>query len=136
MLSKSRAVVLDSWSIIAYLEDEPAGAKVERIIADAHEQGTPLMTTVVSAGEVWYIVARAASPDDADEAVRDIRRLGVEFIEADWALTRAAADIKSGAKMSYADCFAAALAAERNGVLVTGDTEFKQVASKIKVHWI
>lgn len=136
MPSKSKAVVLDSWSIIAYLEDEPAGAKVERIIAEAHEQGTPLMTTVVNAGEVWYIVARSTSPEDADEAVRDIRRLGVELVEADWALTRAAAEIKSGARMSYADCFAGALAADRNAVLVTGDPEFKQVASKVKVHWI
>lgn len=136
MPAKAKAIVLDSWSIIAYLEDEPAGAKVERIISDAHEQGTLLLTSVVNAGEVWYIVARSTSREDADDAVRDIRRLGIEFIEADWALTRAAAEIKSAAKMSYADCFAAALAEKRTAVLVTGDPEFKQVANQVKVHWL
>lgn len=136
MPAKAKSIVLDSWSIIAYLEDEPSGAKIERIIADAHEEGTALMTTVVNAGEIWYIVARNASPDDADEAVRDIRRLGVELVDADWALTRAAAEIKAHAKMSYADCFAAALAAKRRALLVTGDPEFKQVADEIKIHWV
>jgi ribonuclease VapC len=38
--------------------------------------------------------------------------------------------------MSYADCFAAALAKKRQAVLVTGDPEFKQVSDEVKVHWV
>ena len=38
--------------------------------------------------------------------------------------------------MSYADCYAAALAKNKQASLVTGDPEFKQVAKDIKIHWI
>jgi ribonuclease VapC len=133
---KSKAVVLDSWSIIAYLEDEPSARNIEEIIVNAHEHKIPLMTSVVNAGEVWYIVARKTSAENADEAIRDIQRLGVEFVEADWMLTKTAAAIKSKARMSYADCFAAALAKKKQAVLVTGDPEFKQISTEVKVHWV
>jgi ribonuclease VapC len=133
---KARTIVLDSWSIIAYLEDEPAGQKVEEIIAHAHEHRVPLLTTVINAGEVWYITARKTSDEEADEVIRDLQRLGIEFIDADWLLTKVAAGFKSKYKMSYADCFAAALAKTRGATVVTGDPEFKQVADEIKVHWL
>jgi ribonuclease VapC len=133
---KSKAIVLDSWSIIAYLEDGSSARNVEEIIVNAHEYKIPLMTSVVNAGEVWYIVARKTSPENADGAIRDIQRLGVDFVEADWALTKAAAAIKSKARMSYADCFAAALAKRKQAVLVTSDPEFKQVSGEVKVHWV
>ena len=35
MPKKPKSIVLDSWAIIAYLEDEPAGEKVADIIVDA-----------------------------------------------------------------------------------------------------
>jgi predicted nucleic acid-binding protein len=38
--------------------------------------------------------------------------------------------------MSLADCFAATLAKERKADLVTGDQEFRQVESEIKVLWV
>jgi len=38
--------------------------------------------------------------------------------------------------MSYADCYAAALAKLRKAKLVTGDRDFKQVEGEIKVMWI
>ena len=133
---KARTIVLDSWSIIAYLEDEPAGQKVEEIIAHAHEHRIPLLTTVINAGEVWYITARKTSDEEADEVIRDLQRLGIEFVDADWLLAKAAAGFKSKCRMSYADCFAAALAKMRGATVVTGDPEFKQVADEIKVHWL
>lgn len=133
---KSKAIVLDSWSIIAYLEDEPSGQEVEELLVNAHEHGIPLLTTVVNAGEVWYITARKTSEAVADEAIEDLRRLGIDFVDADWALTKTAASFKAKGKMSYADCFAAALAKNKQASLITGDPEFKQVSKDIKVHWI
>ena len=53
--------MLDSWAVLAYLEDEDAPAKVADIIADAHDEQIPLLMTVVNAGEVCYIVARQTS---------------------------------------------------------------------------
>ena len=131
-----KAIVLDSWATIAYLEDEAAAEKVADIIADAHEQQVPLLMTVVNAGEVWYIVARQTSAADADTSIKQLRDLGIEFIDADWNLARDAGYFKSKNKMSFADCFAAALAKQRTATLLTGDPEFKQVEREITINWM
>lgn len=136
MPKKAKAIVLDSWAVIAYLEDEAAAEKVADIIGDAHEDGIPLLMTVVNAGEVWYIVARETSAADADASIKQLRDLGVEFIDADWDLAKGAGYFKFKNKMSFADCFAAALAKHRKASLVTGDREFKQVEPEINVSWL
>ena len=136
MPKKPKAIVLDSWAIIAYLEDEPAAENVADIIADAHEQEIPLLMTVVNAGEVWYIVARQTSASDADASVKQLRDLGIEFVDADWNLAHGAAYFKSRNKMSLADAFAAALAKQRKANLVTGDSEFKQVEQELTINWL
>jgi predicted nucleic acid-binding protein len=136
MPKKPKAIVLDSWAVIAYLEDEPAAEKVADIISDAHEEEIPLLMTVVNAGEVWYIVAREASVSDADASIKQLRDLGIELIDADWDLAKDAGYFKSKNKMSFADCFAAALTRQRKAHLLTGDPEFKQVEQEITVAWL
>ena len=129
-------VVLDSWAIIAYLEEEASAERVADIIADAHEEEIPLLMSVVNAGEVWYIIARESSVADADASINQLRDLGIEFVEADWNLAKDAGYFKSKNKMSFADCFATALAKQRKGHLATGDPEFKQVESEIAINWL
>ncbi len=136
MARKPKAIVLDSWAVIAYLEDEPAAEKVADIMADAHEQDIPLLITVINAGEVWYIVARESSDAEADRSVKQLRELGIEFVDADWNLAHGAGYFKSRNKMSFADAFAAALAKQRKAHLVTGDREFKSVEHEIVISWL
>jgi predicted nucleic acid-binding protein len=136
MPKKAKAIVLDSWAIVAYLEDEAAAEKVADLIADAHDEEIPLLMTVVNAGEVWYIVARQTSAGDADLSIKQLRDLGIEFVDADWNLAHGAGYFKSRNKMSFADAFAAALAKQRKAHLVTGDPEFKQVEQQITVTWV
>jgi predicted nucleic acid-binding protein len=38
--------------------------------------------------------------------------------------------------MSYADCYAAALAKARKADLVTGDKEFKPLEVEIRIQWV
>ncbi|MGH2567426.1 MAG: PIN domain-containing protein, partial [Bacteroidota bacterium] len=102
-MAKQRAIVFDTWAIIAYYEDEPAGEKVAGIIADANERGIPMWMSVVNAGEVWYIVARETSPAEADQTIEELRSLGVELDNAEWKISRQAAMFKSKNKMSYAN---------------------------------
>jgi predicted nucleic acid-binding protein len=55
----------------------------------------------------------------------------------DLELIRQAAVFKATKKMSYADCFAAALAKTRGAELVTGDSEFKVVEAELKkIRWL
>ena len=136
MPKKPRAIVLDSWAVIAYLEDEDAGAKVADLISDAHEEQISLLMTVVNAGEVWYIVARQTSAADADASIKQLRDLGIEFVDADWSLAKDAGYFKSKNKMSFADAFAAALAKQRKAHLATGDQEFKQIENEVTINWL
>jgi predicted nucleic acid-binding protein len=133
---KPKGIVLDTWAVLAYLADEGAGERVADIIATAHEEGTPLMMTTVNAGEVWYILARRVSGSEAEQGISGLRQLGIEFVDADWSLARQAGFFKSRYRMSFADCFAAALARETRADLVTGDQEFQQVAAEVKIAWL
>src|SRR5689334_18308517 len=127
MPRKPKAYVLDSWAVLSYFHDEPAGEQVETIIADARENGIPIFISVINAAEVWYITARRRSEADADSGIHVLSEFGIHFVEADWNLAKDAGYFKSRNKMSFADCFAAALAKQRKASLVTGDKEFKQV---------
>ncbi len=60
----------------------------------------------------------------------------IEIVGADLHLTKQAAYYKATKKMSYADCFGAALARIKNAEFVTGDPEFKEVEKEIKIGWL
>ena len=136
MAKKAKAYVLDTWAVIAYLEDEPAAQQIADLIATAHEESIPVYMTVVNVGEVWYTIAREVSEDDANKSVKELRDLRIQFVDADWDLTQEAARFKSQNKISYADCYAAALAKSKKADLVTGDGEFKAVEKAINIQWV
>jgi len=136
MARRPKTIVLDSWAVLAYLEDENPGKQVAEILANAHEHGTSLLMTTVNAGEVWYILAREVSETEAERAITDLKHLGIQFVDADWNLTRLAAGFKAKHRMSYADCFGAALAKQHKADLVTGDKEFQQVQNDIRINWL
>jgi predicted nucleic acid-binding protein len=62
--------------------------------------------------------------------------LPIHIVPADLDLAKQAAIFKASKKMSYADCFAAALAKHRRVELVTGDEEFKEVEKEVKILWL
>ena len=136
MAKKAKAYVLDTWAVIAYLEDEPSGEQVEDLIATAHEEQIPIYMSVDNVGEVWYTLAREISEEEANASVKSLRDLRIQFENADWELTQEAARFKSKNKMSYADAYAAALAKVKKADLVTGDNEFKPLDGEIKISWV
>jgi predicted nucleic acid-binding protein len=136
MPRKPKTIVLDSWAVMSYLQGEPSAEKVADIIADAHEDKVPLLMSVVNAGEVWYIIARRTSEADADRSIRELKQLGIELVDADWDIAHDAGRFKAKHRMSFADCFAAALAKQKKAHLVTGDNEFKQVEQDVTINWL
>ena len=136
MPAKTKALILDSWAVIAFFEDEPAGKKIANLIADAHENGIPVYMMVVNVGEVWYITAREISETTANNIVKELSDLRIEFVDANWEITQEAARFKSKNRMSYADCYTAALTRSKMGILVTGDSEFKTIDGQIDIQWV
>jgi predicted nucleic acid-binding protein len=132
------ARVLDSWPLIAFFEDEPAAAAVEKLLTQAAAEKQQLLLSVVNWGEIYYNTMREVSQVAAEEKAREIAALPIDIVGVgeDLALARQAAIFKATHKMSYADCFAAALAKTRNAELITGDPEFKALAREIKIIWL
>lgn len=132
----SYAVVLDSYAVIAFLENESGAKIVGEILREASEQNHRLLLSLINWGEVYYICYREYGKKTADEILTKIKELPIDIIPADQELTFMAAHLKATKKMSYADCFAAALAQRKKASLVTGDKEFKEVEKQIKIIWL
>jgi predicted nucleic acid-binding protein len=130
--------VLDSWALIAFFEDEPAAEAVEKLLQQAADEKHKLLMSVVNWGEVYYNTMREVSQEAADQKAHEIAALPIDIVglSDDLILTKQAAIFKATRSMSYADCFAAALAKQKNAELVTGDPEFKALEKEIKVSWL
>ena len=112
------SVVLDSWAVLRYLEDDEPAAQY---VADLLDNGKPLMSWI-NLGEVHYVLRRAAGEAEASETVRDLRG-EIEARLPDERVVLDAARIKADHSMAYADAFAAALAIAEDATLWTGDPE-------------
>ena len=128
--------VLDSWALMALFNNEPAADAVEKVLEQATADRHKLFMSVVNWGEIYYSVMRGASPEMAELKAREIAAMPIEIVAADLHQTHQAAIYKATHKMSYADCFAAALAKIKNAELLTGDPEFKALDKEIKVVWL
>jgi|ERR1035441_1186362 ribonuclease VapC len=128
--------VIDSWALMALFNDEPAAAQVEKILEQATAEKHKLLMSVINCGEVYYSVMRGASAAMAEQKLKEMDAMPIEIVGADMHQTKQAAIYKATKKMSYADCFGAALAKIKNAEFVTGDPEFKPLEKEIKIHWL
>lgn len=121
---------------MAFLEKEEGSEKVGNIFVDAMEKDRDVLMTTVNWGEVYYIVFREFGKDKADEIARIIKTFPIKIIDVNIQISKQAAVFKAKNKLSYADCFAAALAKLAKGEVITGDKEFKSVEDEVKIVWI
>jgi predicted nucleic acid-binding protein len=132
-------MVLDAHALMVLFNDEPGAEEIEKLLIKAESGSPQLLMSVVNWGEIYYSILRGASQEVADAKAHEIAGMQIELVPVDaddLELVRQAAAFKATRKMSYADCFAAALAKIKNAELVTGDREFKQLARDVKIHWL
>ena len=133
-------MVLDAHALMVLFNDEPGAEEVEKILLKAEKGNPRLLMSVINWGEIYYSIMRGASEEIADSKSHEIAGMPLELVPVDsrdLELVRQAAVFKATKKMSYADCFAAALAKTRNAELVTGDSEFKVVEGELKsIRWL
>jgi ribonuclease VapC len=128
--------VLDSFALLAYLEDEAGAATVEEILEVCREGEAESWLSIVNLGEVLYVTEREQGLQAAQKAVATVDQLPVHVMEADRSRTFAAAHVKAHHAVPYADAFAVALAQEVGAGVVTGDPEFETVEALVPVLWI
>jgi len=121
---------------MAYFKGEPAGQKVLELLKESASRQRNLLLSVVNWGEVLYSAERLWGLRGRDETAHRMRQMHLDVIPADQEIAEQAARYKAAGKISYADCFAAALTKLRNATLVTGDKEFKAIEKEIKILWL
>ena len=125
--------VLDSFALIAYLEDESGAEKVGKILTQAAQRHVEVYLCSINLGEVYYITYRERGGEKAEETLAIIDLLPIHQVEADRDLVLSAARIKAVHAISYADAFAVALAYNLNAKVVTGDPEFRKLKEIVEV---
>lgn len=130
--------VLDSFALIAYFEGEKGQELIVDLLEQAAKNRCELHLGVVNLGEIAYIVERERGISKAQETLARIYELPVSICDVDRHLALAAAHLKARYPIAYADCFAAALAQEKDAALVTGDPEFRSsgVGKEVALMWL
>jgi ribonuclease VapC len=118
---------------------EPAYTLFQERLEAAQHLATRLFISRINYGEIVYNFQgkrnRGEIPADID---LNIESLPWKIITVDDALIDEAVELKSVYPVSYADCFAAALARRYNAPVMTGDPDFLklQAAGVVSVDWL
>jgi predicted nucleic acid-binding protein len=123
-MSAGFVAVVDSWAALAFLRREgSADATMRRYLKRADSGNVQLLMNLVNMGEVYYRMIQLAGVDAADERLRLLRKLPVEFVPVREPLALEAGRIKAQHRISFADAFAVATARLEHGAVLTGDPE-------------
>jgi len=126
--------VLDAYALLAYLKKEGGHARV----LDLMESGdTDLFINSINVGEVFYIFARARGNQAAEYVLNVILpSLPITVVDNSLEDVIEAARLKAVHALSFADCFAAAMAIRERAALVTGDPDFKKLGEALEIDWV
>jgi len=128
--------ILDSFAVLAYLEDEAGADRVHAVLAVAQQGLVSVWMSIVNYGEVIYITEREQGLFAAQRAIAAMDQLPMSVVDADRRLTLAAAKIKAHHGISYADAFAVALAQVKQAAVLTGDPEFCKAEALVAIDWL
>ncbi len=136
MAASKPRYVLDSFALLAHLQDEPGAAGVQRVLEQGARQYTEIYLSIVNYGEIVYITEREKGLTAAQRVIAAVDQLPLSIIEADRILTFAAAHLKAQHPIAYADAFAVALTQSKDAILLTGDPELKAVEAQARMEWL
>lgn len=128
--------VLDTFAMLAYLQDEPVASRIEKLLESAEKEKSHLMISIINLGEILYITERRGGVSRAQDTLALIQQLPIEILPADQQAVFSAAHIKANHALSYADCFAVAAAVDKDAVILTNDPEFESVETIVTVEWL
>jgi len=131
-----RSSVLDSYAVLVFLFKQKGHEKVLSLLEKAAEADEQVLVAAPNWAEVRYMVQRKSGASTWNETRTKLLGLPIEVVPVDQDLAEIAGEFKASRKMSLADCFAAALAKDRNADVYTGDPEFRGVEKEVKIVWV
>lgn len=120
--------LLDTSSVLSFLEDEKGSDRVEKLL-----NSTNVIIPFIVYLEIFYITVREKGEEIGQKRYAMLKRLDVEYIDymSEPVLLKAGL-FKSRFKISLADSIIAAFAFMRNAVLVHKDPEYEFLNGIIK----
>ena len=135
-MKPTKVILFDAHAILKWTQKERGYQKVKSLLTACRDQSATGYMNQINLGEVYYKTIRAVGIDRAKEFLENFLRLPIEIILPDSELIWTASEIKASFSISYADCFAAATALRFGATLLTGDPEFKKLASIVPIEWL
>jgi predicted nucleic acid-binding protein len=135
-MKPTKVVLFDAHAILKWTQKEKGYQKVKSLLTACRDESATGYMNQINLGEVYYKTIRAVGIDRAKEFLENFFRLPIHVILPDSDLIWTASEIKASHSISYADCFAAATALRFKATLLTGDPEFKKVASIVPIEWL
>ena len=129
--------MLDSFALIVLFLRQRGEDRVREFIQRAIDRGEKYFLSAINYGEVYYTLWQSNGEPAATYAMNEIVHLPIEIVDPPREQTLRAASLKTIGGVSYADCFAAALALEKDVPVLTGDPEFHRLElHSLKIEWL
>ena len=125
--------VLDTSALFTLIEDEAGAEQVQDLLEQAKRGEVQVLVSFMSFMEVYYISLQERGQEEAQERVKLLAALPMVRVESSESLGVQAGAFKAAHRLSVADAWIAALAQERDAMLVHQDPEFEQLESAVKV---
>lgn len=125
--------VLDTSAWLALIEDELGAEVVQDVLEKAQAGEVLVLVSFMSFMEVYYITLQEKGQSEAQARVQLMSGLPVIRVESTEDLAKVAGLIKADHRLSVADAWIAALAKDRDAILVHKDPEFEQIESQVRV---
>jgi len=127
-MTEPASYVMDSFALLAYLQDEPVASRIERLLGAAANGKCYLFLSMINLGEILYITERRGGVVKAQDTLALIQQLPIQVLSVEDRTVLAAAHIKAN--------FAVAIAVQENARVITGDPEFHSVETIVQVEWL
>ena len=129
--------LLDSFALLAYLNQEKGFEIIKNALAKAQKSGFLLVMNEINIGESYYILFRKRGKQKADYFLENILpALPITAVPNDFQQVIDAARIKAEYSLSFADCFAVVTAQREEAKIMTGDPEFKKIEHLVEIEWV
>jgi predicted nucleic acid-binding protein len=109
---------------------------VRGLLESAAEGRLVLRMSVVNAAEVMLAQERVGGVEASHRTLELLQDLPITLVEVDLELAARAAYLKRRGGISFADCFAGALAHRDRVPVLTGDPEFARISDLVEVRWL
>lgn len=137
MKEKISRFTLDAFPLVVLFSHQKGWEFAKQKLDEVFNSDEQTLMSSVNLGEVYYSILRDRGQDAANHVLHYIENSQIEIIFPTMEQTIQAAKFKSGGGLSYADCYAAALALEHGISVITGDREFEIVERQgVKIEWL